>query len=102
MKRLLSVMLALLLVISAWTVAADDDPDHDQARRLRDSGEVLPLVSVIAVIQEQQPGRVLEVELERENGRWVYEIELLAPDGVVMEYEVDASSGELLERERED
>ena len=93
-------LLLLLLLLSTWALAADDD--HERARRLRDSGEVLPLASVIASIHEQQPGRVLEVELEREHGRWVYEIELLAPDGVVWEFEVDAASGELLERERED
>jgi uncharacterized membrane protein YkoI len=90
----------MLSVLSAVTIASGDD--HEQARRLLDSGEVVSLASVIATVREQQPGRVLEVEMEREHGRWVYEIELLAPDGVVWEFDVDAASGELLERERED
>ena len=95
-------MVGVLSVLSPLApLATASDDDHERARRLRDSGEVLPLASVIAKVREQQPGRVLEVEMDREHGRWVYEIELLAPDGVVWEFEVDAASGELLERERE-
>ena len=90
----------LLSLLVATTATADDD--HEQARRLRKAGEVLPLASVIAKVRERQPGRVLEVELEQKHGRWVYEIELLAADGTVWEFKVDAAGGELLERERED
>lgn len=80
-------------------MASEDD--HERARRLRDSGEVLPLAEVIDRVRERQPGKLLEVELNQEHGRWIYEIMLLSPDGAVWEYEVDAATGELLERERE-
>jgi len=96
----LAVVLTVLSVSMAAPIAASED-DHERARRLRESGEVLPLADVIDKIREQQPGKVLEVEMDRDHDRWVYEIMLLAPNGAVWEYEVDAATGELLERERE-
>lgn len=48
------------------------------------------------------PGEVLETELEREDGMQVYEIEILGADGVEMEVEINAATGEILEVEAED
>jgi uncharacterized membrane protein YkoI len=39
---------------------------------------------------------VLEVELERKNGRWLYEIKLLRQGGGLLKLELDARSGEVL------
>ena len=41
---------------------------------------------------------MLAVELEREDGRWVYELKLLDPAGRLVKLEVDARSAELLRR----
>jgi len=89
-----------LILLPLLTVA--DEDDQQRALRLRETGAVLPLAQIVERIQRRHPGRVLEVEMQQEQGRWVYEIELLAADGEVWEVEVDAASGELLERERED
>ena len=94
------MLVAVMLVSSSAAVLADED--QQQARQLREAGEVLPLQRIIATVRQQQPGRLLEVELEQHQGRWIYEVELLATDGVVWEFEVDAASGELLRRKRED
>lgn len=80
-------------------VMADDD--HEQARRLREAGDILPLETILQRAQARHPGRVLEVELESEHGRHVYEIEILDAQGVVQELYVDAHSGELLKTETE-
>jgi uncharacterized membrane protein YkoI len=45
---------------------------------------------------------VIEVELERDDGRWIYELELVSPEGVLYEMEIDAASGTVLEVEREE
>ena len=95
----LAVLAGMVMMLMVLPGQADDD--HERARQLRQRGEVLPLTEVIERLQQRQPGRVLEVELEREQGRWVYEIEMLAEDGAVWEYQLDAASGELLERERD-
>ena len=46
--------------------------------------------------------RVVEVELERDDGRWLYELKLLTPEGVLVEMELDAATGALLEFEQDD
>ena len=43
------------------------------------------------------PGEVLEVELERDDGRWIYELKLLQPGGELRKLKLDARSGELLQ-----
>ncbi len=45
------------------------------------------------------PGEVLEVELEREHGGLVYEIDILAQDGRVRTLIFDARTGALLSAE---
>jgi uncharacterized membrane protein YkoI len=39
---------------------------------------------------------VIEVDLDREDGRWVYELKLLPPSGRVFELEVDAATAAVL------
>lgn len=46
-------------------------------------------------------GVVQETELEREDGKLVYEVEILTADGVEMEVEINADTGEVLEIEAE-
>jgi len=89
---------ALLLLA---TVGLADD-DHLEARRLMETDSILPLESILDRVQAQRPGRILEVELEREDGRYVYEIELLDESGQVWELELDAVTGETLEQELEE
>ena len=51
---------------------------------------------------ERHPGaRLLEAELEEEDGIFVYEIELLTADGVARELELDARDGRLLKDEED-
>ena len=73
------------------------DRDHDQVRRLRQAGEILSLETLLARHRRQYPasGSLLEVELEFEQGRYVYELKFLSGDGVVREFEYDARTGEL-------
>ena len=92
----------LLLACLAPGSAAAGRLDQDDARRLYRSGAILPLEQVLEVVRGYQPGRVIEVELDEDSRRYVYELEILAPDGRVWELEVDAATGRLLERKRED
>jgi uncharacterized membrane protein YkoI len=43
---------------------------------------------------------VLELELERDDGRWIYEIKLLQPGGQVLKLEVDARTAAVLKQRR--
>jgi len=93
-------LIALLLAGAA--VADPLDHDHDRARAALGRGEVRPLAQILETVTAEIPGEVVEVELEREHGAWVYELKVIAPDGHVLEVLVDAASGALLEHEEDD
>ena len=89
----------LLLVALAWVPAwagGKDDHDHDRARAAVQSGEVLPLPTVLERLQRSHPGEVFDVELEREDGRWIYELKLLQSGGRLIRLELDARTAEVL------
>jgi len=95
------IRLALILSLIAVPALADRD-DHDRARRALEAGEILPLADILAVAEATRSGRVIELELERDEGRWIYELELVTPEGRLYEMEIDAATGMVLEVEREE
>jgi len=118
----LSLSLVTALVLAAGVVGADDEPDphdgygqdtdqapywadedhsYDRARRASERGEILPLTEIYARVLKRFPGRVLEAELERERGRWIYELKVLDPSGRLFEIYTDASTGEIIKHKAE-
>jgi uncharacterized membrane protein YkoI len=96
MKPLLVLLLALAGISGVWA----RDIGHDEARALRQAGTILPLEQITARALQDHPGaRLLEVELEEEDGVLVYEVELLTTSGVVRELELDAGTAEVLKDE---
>jgi uncharacterized membrane protein YkoI len=95
-------LFATLLTTLLLSGLALGDSDHQESLRLMKQGEILPLQQILDRVEQERLGRVLEVELERERGTYIYEIELLGEGGRVWEYKLDAASGEILERELED
>lgn len=75
------------------------DDDHLEARRLMKSGEVLPLQTILDRYRADYPGRIIEVELEKEHGLIIYEIEIVDERGKVRELHINARNGELLKVE---
>lgn len=98
-STLLILPLALLL---AATPAASRDLDQDEALQLRREGRILPLESLLQQVQQRYPGaRLLEAELEEEDGLYIYEIELLTAGGIARELELDARDGRLIKDEED-
>lgn len=94
MQRVFITLLALALGSGGLQVAlASGTHDHDRARRAVEAGEVLPLKTVLERVEREHPGQVMEVELEREGGRWLYEIKILQSGGSLLKLEVDARDG---------
>ncbi len=87
---------ALLAALAPARAGARDAHDHDRARQALEAGEILPLRTILERVAGEHPGRVLEVELEREQGRWIYEIKLLRAGGSLIRLEVDARDGRTL------
>lgn len=93
--------LALTLALLAGPALADDD-DQDRARRALEAGEILPLSEILAAAEAALPGRVIELELEHDDGRWIYELDLVTPGGRLYEMEIDAATATVLELEHEE
>tara|TARA_R110001592_G_C13178807_1_gene750612 strand:+ start:1913 stop:2236 length:324 start_codon:yes stop_codon:yes gene_type:complete len=75
--------------------------DHEKVRDLVQSGNILPLETILERLKEKSSGRVIEVELEHKQGRLIYEIEQIDEHGVVREYDFDAANGELIKEKVE-
>lgn len=107
-NRLAARIVRGALLLLAWApvlplpAAAGDKVDHERARAAVQAGEVLPLATLLERLQRTHPGQVLELELEREDGRWIYELKLLQTDGQLLKLEVDAATGQVLELKRKD
>lgn len=99
------VPLAIVMLMSILAIGptqADDGHDHDRARQALEAGEVLPLRAILERVERDNPGQVMEVELERKDGRWIYEIKLLRTSGSLVKLKVDARDGTLLETKGRD
>ncbi len=83
------------MILSPLPIVLADD-DHMEARRLLDSGKILPFEVILKNVRQTHPGKILEVELDKEDGRIIYEVEILGQDGVVKEVYINAKTGEVL------
>jgi uncharacterized membrane protein YkoI len=90
--HLISILLALML--AAAPVSAGDG--HDRALAARRSGDIAPLSEILDAVAVRIPGSAIEVELKDRDGRYVYEIEVLTAEGLVVEAYVDAHTKEIL------
>lgn len=86
--------LSVATLLLAATSSFGDSLDHDAVKALREAGRILPMEVVMRRALAARPGQLLEAELEREQGRYLYEIRILDPDGQVQVLELDAATGE--------
>jgi hypothetical protein len=94
-RQRLATLALIATLAGALATATLASPDHDEARLLRERGDIVPLAELL-----RHPSlasqRILEAELEYEHGRLVYELEILDADGRVRERYFDAATGEPL------
>ena len=108
LRTALGLLLAAVLCLPAVSLARERD-DHERARQAVASGQILPLKAILARVEREAPGEVLEVELEQQDsGTWVYELKVLQAGGVLTKLKLDARTGAVLksrsrgrDRERE-
>lgn len=89
-------LIGIGLVLVCSISLADDDDSQARARHLRQSGDIMAVEQILDKVQKSYHGRLLEVDLEKLGGRYVYEIELVDGKGEVIELFFDAKTGELL------
>lgn len=95
LPRLRLRALAALLLLLAASPAPADEAWNDLHKAVR-QGHVVALPEILDWLEAHYVGQVLEVELERDDGHLTYEVEMLGPQGQVVEFEFDAASGELI------
>ena len=98
MGRLIPLTLIIIMALLSFQGHADD---QDRAFQLREAGKILSLEKILSLNSKQIKGRVLEVELEREHSRLIYEIKILDDKGRVWELKIDARTGKIIQREQE-
>ncbi|MEO5377658.1 MAG: PepSY domain-containing protein [Magnetococcus sp. DMHC-6] len=104
MKRLCLQTLFLILLQLLWMtgVLAEDKEDHERARHLHQHGKILSLEQILKQVLTKKPGEILEVELERKEDHFIYEVEILGKDGIIRKLYFDAAKGTFLSEKIED
>jgi uncharacterized membrane protein YkoI len=92
-------LFAMLVLASIASPAWADQRDHELAREAVRSGQAMPLSEILSRIRLQLGGEVIHVELEREEGRYVYEFRVIGADGKLRKLHVDAATAKVLETE---
>lgn len=96
--HLLTLLVCLVpgaLVLRPQATSADQE-DHEVARHALTQRWVLPLPRILDAAAAAVPGTVLEVELEREHGVWIYEVKIVTARGRMVELELDAATAQVL------
>jgi uncharacterized membrane protein YkoI len=90
----LVLLLALAVTTLAPPLAAREDCKRNQDCALEafQRGDIKPLSEVLVVARTHVPGEVVKIELDREDGVWVYEIRVLTASGRIRKLEIDAKS----------
>ena len=93
---------ALVAGTISCQAGAGDELGQAEIRELVRQGEILPLEAILERFPPKVYGKLLDLEVERERGTVVYEFEFLRADGRIVELEVDARDGAVLEQEVDD
>jgi uncharacterized membrane protein YkoI len=93
--KAMAIALLSALMVFAAAARADDDRDHDVARRAVESGEIKSLAEILQAVRDKLPGEVTGVKIERKSGRLVYEFRVVGARGRLLEVYVDAATGEI-------
>ena len=61
----------------------------------------ISIEDAISIAMAQIPGEVVKIELDTENGRLVYELDIITRQGIEYDMEIDAESGRITKLKRD-
>lgn len=67
-----------------------DEHERDEMRHAVERGEIRSLADILAALHGKLPGEVAGVEIEHEDGRWLYEFRVVDSKGRLFKVYVDA------------
>ena len=86
---------ALIFALVSMSAISDDN-DSRKVRKLVQENEIVSLESLMPAIRSHGDWKLLEIELEEEDNKLIYEVELLDKEGRVYEIQYDARTGQEL------
>jgi len=89
---------ALVLNVPAWSDEKGHEEDESKVADLAKTAKVT-IQDAIKTASEKMAGTVIEAELERKQGKTVWEVEIVGANGKVTEVHVDAASGAVIDTE---
>ncbi len=87
---------ALIFALVSMSAISDDN-DSRKVRKLVQENEIVSLESLMPAIRSHGDWKILEIELEEEDNKLIYEVELLDKEGRVYEIRYDARTGQELD-----
>jgi len=102
MNKLIALFAATALAAGAGMAQAKD-LGPDEALKLLNAGTIQSFEKLNETALALHPGaQIDETELEEEYGRYVYQVEIRAADGVEWDVELDATNGAVLKNHQDD
>lgn len=95
-----TILFSAVLLAAPFASAGDDDLD-----RLRDAvsrGDVMPLSALQQSVRRAFPGEIIGVKLDEDDGIFIYEFKVLQASGRLLEIEMDARDGKVLDVDDDD
>ncbi len=93
---LLLVGLAAPALANGSNGGRSEGHDHDRAREAVSRQDAQPLAAILPMVEARYHARMVEVDLESEDGHLAYEFELITPAGRIIEVTVDAATGDIV------
>ncbi|SEF81595.1 Uncharacterized membrane protein YkoI [Thermomonospora echinospora] len=105
-RRLLLTGVAAAALVAgggaALAATADDDPAPKPATGATSAPDVrVKIEQAVTAALQAAPGTVVEADLDEENGKPVWQVEVQGQDGTKRELVVDATSGKVVQNEVE-
>jgi len=99
------ILLTVMLIFMSWQSVAmphiEYEEDLDEVTAAVKAKEISPFIDLLAIIERDFNGRVIKVELEKDDDYsdddiWIYEIKILDADRNVVKADFDAKTFRLL------
>ncbi len=98
-KPLVCLCLTLSAVIFSFGVGMSANQSGELPAK--EAVQKMTMVEALKIATALLPGRVVEAELKDDDDLIFYEIEIISSDGLVVEVQVDANSGQIIKQARE-